>query len=404
MLKRVIVVEGGASHIALKGFTIGHAAPTFLDSYECPSGGDWAIHRGAALFVEDARNVTMEGLTFDQVGGNAVMLSNDVRDSVVRGCVFTDTGDSAVALLGSTRLMVGTQRDGRGRLPTRNLVAGNLVRTVGVYGKQTSAYFKAKARANAVRGNVFANGPRAGVNFNDGTAGGEVLEGNLIFNFVRESGDHGMFNSWDRQPIVHDASSDDHSLGSADGSSADGDGRYAISPLTHQLRGNFIMNRNWLGTTRSGYCVDYDDGSSEYNATANFLVYAGFKVRDGVNRRHARNLIYGGRAADYQCAGYNSTVFVNNTVVDDARGKGIGFGCVGTAFAKGGPKSGSYNAVRQSGNRYFVPNSTAKVLPYSACGQSLAQVQAEGYEAGSTISADLSVDGIVRMAEALLGL
>ena len=32
----------------------------------------------------------------------------------------------------------------------------------------------------------------------------QVLEGNLIFNFVRESGDHGMFNSWDRQPIVRD--------------------------------------------------------------------------------------------------------------------------------------------------------------------------------------------------------
>jgi len=33
-------------------------------------------------------------------------------------------------------------------------------------------------------------------NHSDGTAGGEVLEGNLIFNGVRESGDHGMFNSW----------------------------------------------------------------------------------------------------------------------------------------------------------------------------------------------------------------
>ena len=37
------------------------------------------------------------------------------------------------------------------------------------------------------------NGPRAGVNFNDGTAGGEILERNLVFNFVRESGDHGMY-------------------------------------------------------------------------------------------------------------------------------------------------------------------------------------------------------------------
>ena len=37
---------------------------------------------------------------------------------------------------------------------------------------------------------VVQNGPRAGVNFNDGGPGGEVLEGNLIYNFVRETGDH----------------------------------------------------------------------------------------------------------------------------------------------------------------------------------------------------------------------
>jgi hypothetical protein len=59
-----------------------------------------------------------------------------------------------------------------------------------------------------------------------------------------------------------------------------------INPQTHQLRQNFIFNRNWLGQTSSGYSVDYDDGSSQYNATANFLVYGAFKVRDGINRNH----------------------------------------------------------------------------------------------------------------------
>jgi hypothetical protein len=39
------------------------------------------------------------------------------------------------------------------------------------------------------------------------------------------------------------------------------------------------MNKNWLGSTRSGYSIDYDDGSSQYNATSNFLVYGAFKVR-----------------------------------------------------------------------------------------------------------------------------
>ena len=44
---------------------------------------------------------------------------------------------------------------------------------------------------NYVAQNVHFNGPRAGVNFNDWMGGGDVLEGNLLANCVRESGDHG---------------------------------------------------------------------------------------------------------------------------------------------------------------------------------------------------------------------
>ena len=254
-----------------------------------------------------------------------------------------------------------------------------------------------------------------------------MLEGNLIFNGVRESGDHGMFNSWyaapatrprarvaprlgtlracvcltnsltllparlaprpdphrDRQPIVHDAT---------------GTGELAINPAVHQIRGNFFMNRNWLGDTRSGYSIDYDDGSSQYNATSNFLAYGAFKVRDGVNRQHSHNLIYG-KPADYQCDGFNSTVFEHNTVIAEANNKAaIQFGCVGDAF----DKLGSYNSVHQNNNRYFTPNNTA--LPFSACGKSFAQLQAAGYEQGSTLSADLSVAGIMEMARATLAM
>lgn len=148
--------------------------------------GDWSIHRGATLFVEDSSNVTLEGLEFDQVSGNAVMFSNEVTHSVLRKCLFKNTGDSAISMLGSSKQMIGTT--GNGLFPSYNLIESNVVDTVGVYGKQTSAYFKAKSRENTVRNNVFMNGPRAGVNFNDGTAGGEILEGNLIMNFVRFSG------------------------------------------------------------------------------------------------------------------------------------------------------------------------------------------------------------------------
>ena len=352
-----------------------------------------AIHRGAAVFVEDSRDVVVEGFAFDQVSGNAVMFSNDVADSTIRKSTFEAVGDSAIAMLGSTELMLGLK--GRGGLfPTNNTIEQNIVDTVGVYGKQTSAYFKAKSSANVVRNNVFMNGPRAGVNFNDGTAGGEILEKNLVFNFVRESGDHGMFNAWDRQPIVHDGDQ--------------AQGGVAINPAVHMLRQNFIMNRNWLGTTNSGYSIDYDDGSSQYNATANFLVYGAFKVRDGINRIHAKNVIYG-KPADYQCDGYNSTVFEANTVISTfpedfnegtgagrRGGAGISFGCVGKAFGA----LGSYNSVHQNGNTYFTPGDAS--LPFSACGNSFAQLQSLGYEKGSTISSTLDVQGAMGLARKAL--
>ena len=50
--------------------------------------------------------------------------------------------------------------------------------------------------------NIFFNGPRAGINFNDGFGGGSNETENLLFNAVRETFDHGPFNSWDRQVYV----------------------------------------------------------------------------------------------------------------------------------------------------------------------------------------------------------
>lgn len=84
---RVVEVKG-AEFITFRGFTIADSAPTYTKPYECPSGGDWAIHRGAAFFVENASNIVLEGITFDQPGGNAVMFSNRVLKSTIRGCYF----------------------------------------------------------------------------------------------------------------------------------------------------------------------------------------------------------------------------------------------------------------------------------------------------------------------------
>ena len=36
---------------------------------EVPSAGDWSVHRGAAVFIEAAHNITITHCLFNQTGG-----------------------------------------------------------------------------------------------------------------------------------------------------------------------------------------------------------------------------------------------------------------------------------------------------------------------------------------------
>ena len=89
-----------------------------------------------------------------------------------------------------------------GDFPRQSHIHHNIVREVGLFEKQSSAWFQAKTAQTHLHHNVFLNGPRAGINFNDGFGGGNNISQNLLFNFCRDSGDHGPFNSWDRQMFL----------------------------------------------------------------------------------------------------------------------------------------------------------------------------------------------------------
>ena len=61
--------------------------------------------------------------------------------------------------------------DGRsGEQPRGVEVSRNLGREIGIWQKQSSLWFQAVSAATRLRGNVFFNGPRAALNFNDGCA------------------------------------------------------------------------------------------------------------------------------------------------------------------------------------------------------------------------------------------
>jgi hypothetical protein len=104
------------------------------------------------------------------VDGNGIFLSRHVRNcSIVRND-FDAIGETAIAVVGAT----GKHRTNNAKnldYPAFNLIEANHANVVGVWNKQSAAYFKSVARANTVRNNVFHDGPRSAINWNDGFAG-----------------------------------------------------------------------------------------------------------------------------------------------------------------------------------------------------------------------------------------
>lgn len=189
VLETLVRIDG-ARNVSFAGIEFVETRATFLDQYEIPSGGDWSIHRGATFLVTNAQSVELVSCKFNQTGGNAVMLSGNCTNSSVSHCEFVHTGDSAIVLLGLTDAIDATKPT----YPNHNLVANNHIREVGVFGKQTSCIFHALAANTTVRENVCYNGPRAGINWNDGHGGNNVIERNLVFGMVRETG--GAYSSF----------------------------------------------------------------------------------------------------------------------------------------------------------------------------------------------------------------
>ena len=95
-----------------------------------------------------------------------VFFSRFVRNSSISRNSFTAVGDSAILIVGASGKHRTNQAHSR-EYPAFNHIEENHVDTVGVWGKQSAAYFKSVTRGNIVRRNVFHDGPRSGVNYSE---------------------------------------------------------------------------------------------------------------------------------------------------------------------------------------------------------------------------------------------
>lgn len=259
-LKTLFSIQGTQASpvrdITITGLRLTGAALTFFDPHGVPSGGDWALQRSAALFVEGAEGFRLEKCNLTRLDGNALMLSGYNQNATISQNTFLSTGSSAIALWGYSNgtdpnQPEGTGPDGtQGNFPRYTLVDGNFIRYLGIHEKQSSCFFQAKAAQSTVRNNICFDVPRAGFNFNDGFGGGDEVYKNLLFQTCGESGDHGAINSWDRQSFLTTIAT----------------GKPSIVPAVRKMHHNLIVS----DFDANGGMIDNDDGSSFYEGTSLF--------------------------------------------------------------------------------------------------------------------------------------
>ena len=291
-LRHLIELQGTQAapvkFISLQGFTVRHAARTFMDCKEPLLRSDWAIYRGGAFLLTGTEDVSILDCEFDQVGGNAVFVNNYNRRTLVKGCHIHDTGASGVCFVGDPKavrnplfeynetqhlseidLTPGPKTD---NYPADSTVEDCLIHSIGRVEKQPAGVQISMAQGITVRDVSIYDCARSGINVSEGTWGGHLIEGCDVFDTVLETHDHGSFNSWGRDRFWHikEASAK----------------QVAELSLLDAVETSVIRNSRWR--CDHGWDVDLDDGSSNYDIYNNLLLAKGLKLREGF-RRHAWN-------------------------------------------------------------------------------------------------------------------
>ena len=235
--------------------------------------------------------------------------------------------------------------------------------------------------------NIFFNGPRAGVNFNDGFGGESLLDQNILFNTCRESGDHGPFNSWDRQVYVTKV--------------ADGVTASAVKAYDEISRNFFISNYN------GQEAVDNDDGSCYYKTHDNFVSYSGNGMKNdfgGHDNHHYNNIYayltstscYSVQASTGQLAGHNDYFYNNTCVLDSTVSKLTDYGSFDCDSSQDAWPV-TYN------NSIYVSGGNSSVVGLCSKSEDAIQASPYNYDLGTKIYGDYpSSSDLIAQAKATL--
>jgi hypothetical protein len=321
-LQTLVEFRGDEAHpvkwITLRGLIFRQAARTVMETREPLLRTDWAIYRGGAIFFNGAEDCSLGDNFIDQVGGNAVFVNNYNRRVAIRGTQIAKAGASGICFVGDSKAVrsplfnyyqthkldeidrtPGPKTD---NYPADCLVDDCLIHLTGRVEKQTAGVEIDLARDIIVRHCSIYDMPRAGINIGDGCWGGHVVEFCDVFDTVKETGDHGSFNSWGRDRFWR-PNIDEVNVWVT---------QIPELPKLDVVKPIVLANNRWR--CDHGWDIDLDDGSSFYIITNNLCLHGGIKNRDGFGRVVENNILVDGGYDPHVWYDESGDIFRHNIV------------------------------------------------------------------------------------------
>lgn len=307
-------------NIILKDVEFTQTTRTFMEKYEPLLRSDWTIYRGGAVVLEGTENCHLEGCYFHNLGGNAIFFSNYNRNSGISGSHITQIGASAICFVGDVHAVRSPvfnyhnfitmdqidREDGpkTSNYPANCLADDNLIHTIGLFEKQVTGIELSMCKAITLSHNSIYDMPRAGINVSEGTWGGHIIEYNDVFETVKETGDHGSFNSWGRDRFWHPDRDEMNRIVASE-----------PSLLLADANSTIVIRNNRFRCDR-GWDIDLDDGSSNYHIYNNLCLNGGIKLREGFYRVVENNILVNNTFHPHVWFENSGDVFTRNIVME----------------------------------------------------------------------------------------
>ena len=299
-LKHLVEFQGTPGQpvkaIELQGLTFKECLHTFMESREPLLRSDWRIYRGGAVFLTGTEDCRITDCFLDQLGGNAIFASGYNRRLLISGCHIAGAGASGICFVGSPAAVRSPLFDPRAtqtfaeidktpgprsnEYPKECTVEDALIYQTGRIEKQTSPIEISMSESITIRHCSLYDVPRAGINIGDGTWGGHHIDFCDVFDTVKETSDHGSFNSWgrDRWWRLKEGKPDTF-MASNQGS----------LPVLDAIGPTLLSNSRWR--CDHGWDIDLDDGSTNYQIRNNLCLNGGIKLREGFYRVCENNVM-----------------------------------------------------------------------------------------------------------------